>query len=121
MADTAALGFPFSVQRAGRIGVSRGGDRVRDKVLQVLFTAPGERVNLPDFGCGLFDLVFEPQDSILVSVVEFSVGQALSRWLGDEIVVDSVDVQAEQETVTVEVVWVDRVSLSTNAVRVRFR
>jgi phage baseplate assembly protein W len=119
--DTLALGFPFTVERAGRIDFSRGDDRIRDKVLQVLLTAPGERVNLPDFGCSLLDLVFEPQDSILASVVEFSVAQALSRWLGDEIVVERVDVEAVEETVTVEVAWVSRAERTSNAIRVRFR
>ena len=52
---------------AGRISASGGDEAIRGKIIQVLFTAPGERVNLPEFGCGLFNLVFEPNDAILAA------------------------------------------------------
>jgi phage baseplate assembly protein W len=121
MSDAVALRFPFTVESTGRIEGRRGDDRTRAKILQVLLTTPGERVNLPDFGCGLLDLVFEPHDAILAAAVEFTVGQALTRWLGDEIVVEGVDVQAQEETVAVEVAWVSRADRSTHAIRVQFR
>ena len=117
----ATFGFPFAVNRAGRITASGGDDAIRGKMIQVLFTAPGERVNVPDFGCGLFNLVFEPNDAILAATMEFTVGQALSRWLGDEIVVDGVNVEAEEETVTIHVAYTKRQDLSQQAVRIHFR
>ena len=80
-----AFGFPFAVAPSGRVAVTGGDETIRGKIIQVLFTAPGERVNRPDFGCGLFNLVFEPNNEILAAAVEFTVGQALTRWLGDEI------------------------------------
>ena len=106
---------------AGRITASGGDDAIRGKIIQVLFTAPGERVNVPDFGCGLFNLVFEPNDAILAAAMEFTVGQALSRWLGDEIVLDGVDVEAEEETVTIQVAYTKRQDLSQQAVQIHFR
>jgi uncharacterized protein len=109
------LGFPFSVNNAGR------DEAIRGKIIQVLFTAPGERVNLPDFGCGLFNLVFEPGDTILAAAMEFTVGQALARWLGDEILVDDVDVVNSKETITIEVAYTKRADLSRQAVRVHFK
>ena len=84
------FGFPFGVNAAGSITASGGDEAIRGKIIQVLFTAPGERVNLPEFGCGLFNLVFEPNDTILAAAMEFTVGQALTRWLSDEILVDGV-------------------------------
>ena len=117
----ATFGFPFAVNSAGRISASGGDDAIRGKVIQVLFTAPGERVHVPDFGCGLFNLVFEPNDAILAATMEFTVGQALSRWLGDEIVVDGVNVEAEEETVTIQVAYTKRQDLSQQAVRIHFR
>jgi len=117
----ATFGFPFAVNSAGRITASGGDDAIRGKVIQVLFTAPGERVHVPDFGCGLFNLVFEPNDAILAATMEFTVGQALSRWLGDEIVVDSVNVEAMEETVTVQITYTKRQDLSQQAVRIHFR
>jgi uncharacterized protein len=115
------FGFPFAVNATGRIAASGGDDAIRGKIIQVLFTAPGERVNLPEFGCGLFNLVFEPNDAILAATAEFTVGQALSRWLGDDILVDGIEVEALEETVTIQVAYTKRQDLSQQAVRIHFR
>jgi phage baseplate assembly protein W len=117
----ASFVFPFAVNSAGRISASGGDDAIRGKMVQVLFTAPGERVNLPEFGCGLFNLVFEPNDAVLAATMEFTVGQALSRWLGDDIVVDGVEVEAVEETVSVQVAYTKRQDLSQQTVRIHFR
>jgi phage baseplate assembly protein W len=114
--------FPFGVDVHGTIGPDDDDAvRLRGKVIQVLFTAPGERVNQPEFGCGLFNLVFDPNNTILAAAMEFSVGQALTRWLGDEIAVVGVDVGAAEESVTVEVSYVRRRDLAPQALRVHFR
>lgn len=117
----ATFAFPFAVNSAGRITASGGDDAIRGKVIQVLFIAPGERVHVPDFGCGLFNLVFEPNDAILAATMEFTVGQALSRWLADDIVVDGVNVEEGEETVTIHVAYTKRQDLSQQAVRIHFR
>jgi phage baseplate assembly protein W len=121
VSETIMLGFPFSAAPSGGINVTRRDESLRGKILQVLFTAPGERVNQPDFGCGLFNLVFEPDDPILAAAMEFTVGQALTRWLGDEIVVDGVDVESAGELVTIEIAWVRKADRSRQAVRVQFK
>ena len=113
--------FPFAVNSAGRITASGGDDAIRGKMIQVLFTAPGERVHLPDFGCGLFNLVFEPNDAVLAATMEFTVGQALNRWLGDDIVVDGIEVEALEETVSIQIAYTNRQDLSRQAVRIHFR
>lgn len=117
----ASFPFPFAVNPTGRITAIGGDEALRGKIIQVLFTAAGERVNKPDFGCGLFNLIFEPNDSILAAAIEFTVGQALTRWLGDEIVVDGVDVTALEETATIEVAYTKRTDLAQQAVRIQFR
>jgi phage baseplate assembly protein W len=117
----ATFAFPFAVNAAGRIAVSDRDETIRAKIMQVLFTAPGERVHLPEFGCGLFNLVFEPNDAILAATMEFTIGQALSRWLGDEIAIDAVDVEAVDETVTVQVAYTNKQDLSQRGVRIHFR
>ncbi len=121
MSDSIMLGFPLTFVPAGRTRVSAGGERIRERIIQVLFTSPGERVNRPDFGCGLFKLVFDPNDEIVAAATEFTIGQALTRWLGDEIIVDGVHVEAADELATVEVAWVDRSDLSRHAARIEFR
>jgi hypothetical protein len=53
--------------------------------------------------------------------MEFTVGAALTRWLGDQLLVDGVNVTARDEMVTVEVAYINRKDLSRSAVRIRFR
>jgi phage baseplate assembly protein W len=113
--------FPFSVGEAGRITGTGGDDAIRGKIIQMLFTAPGERVNLPEFGCGLFNLVFEPNNPVLGAAMEFTVGQALTRWLGDEILVDGVDVETSESTINVEISYTKKQDLATQAVRIQFK
>lgn len=116
------FGFPFGVSQEGAI-VPDPDESVdlRGKIIQVLFTAPGERVNHPDFGCGLFNLVFDPGNTILGAAIEFTVGAALTRWLGDLLIVNGVDVEVVEEAISVEVAYVSRKDLSRQAVRIRFR
>ena len=121
MQEITSFGFPFAINGMGHVKATGGDEAVRGKIIQVLFTAPGERVNLPEFGCGLFNLVFEPNNQILAAAMEFTVGQALTRWLRDDIVVDGVDVIPSEETVTIEVVYTKREDLSRNAVRIQFK
>jgi phage baseplate assembly protein W len=113
----ASLGFPFALDPAGHVRRSTGAERTRERILQLLFTSPGERVHQPEFGCGLLTMVFEPADPVVAAAVEFTVGQALVRWLGREILVDGVDVTAEGDTLTVEVAWRQRDDRSPHAVR----
>jgi hypothetical protein len=121
MALLTNFGFPFQVNESGRITSRSGDEAIRSKIIQVLFTTPGERVNLPEFGCGLFNLVFEPNDFVLADAMEFTVGQALTRWLRDEIIVDAVSVEAEQEMAIIEIVYTKRADLSRQMVRFQFR
>jgi len=116
------FGFPFAVSPDGAIVPDPDdGVDLRGKIIQVLFTSPGERVNVPEFGCGLFNLVFDPSNTVLSAATEFTIGAALTRWLGDQLVVNAVNVTAGDEVVTVEVAFVDRKDLSRQAVNIRFR
>jgi phage baseplate assembly protein W len=118
---TGNFGFPFGVSASGGIGPDPDPDaELRAKIVQVLFTAPGERVNLPEFGCGLFNLVFDPANPVLLAAVEFTVGQALTRWLGGDLVVAGVDVQPQGEVITIEVAYLRRADLARQSVRFHF-
>lgn len=121
MAEITTFEFPFNVNRAGWITSGEDDDAVRGMIIQVLFTAPGERVNMPEFGCGLFDLVFEPNNSILAAAMQFRVGQALERWMGDNIKVDGVNVRSVNETITIEIAYTKKIDLSKKAVRIHFK
>lgn len=121
MIENTSFGFPFLVNETGRIHATGGDEAIRGKIIQVLFTAPGERVHQPTFGCGLFNLVFEPNNTLLASAMEFTVGQALNRWLSDDIIVDATDVKSEEETITIEIAYTKKEDLSKKLVRIHFK
>ena len=72
-------------------------------VEQVLFTSPGERVNRPQFGCGLLQLVFQPNSEPLELAVQATVQASLQQWLGELIAVESVQVATEDAVLRVTV------------------
>ncbi len=121
MAQTNKLPFPFAVDPGGRARAVSDAEAIRGKIVQVLFTTPGERVNQPEFGCGLFNLVFEPNDSVLAAAIEFAVAEALGRWLDDDLLVDTVTVEPEEEQALVQIVYTRKRDLVRQALRIRFR
>ncbi|MFC2077588.1 GPW/gp25 family protein [Candidatus Bipolaricaulota bacterium] len=100
--------YPFRMDASGRTARTDEDDHVRDMIRQVLFTNPGERVNRPDFGCGLLHLVFLPNSDALAATTQHLVHGALQQWLGDVIRVEDVRVIAEEERLAVEVVYIRR-------------
>ncbi len=100
--------YPFAIDGRGRVGTTNEDDHIRDMIHQVLFTNPGERVNRPDFGCGLLQLVFMPNSDALATATQFTVQGALQRWLNDVIQVEQVEVRNDEERLEVTVVYVKR-------------
>jgi phage baseplate assembly protein W len=100
--------YPFSFDNRGRTADTTADDHVRDMIEQVLFTSPGERVNRPTFGCGLNQLVFSPNSPELAAATQFLVQGALQQWLGDLIVVDSVQVDSADATLSVTISYAVR-------------
>ena len=99
--------FPYHLDNRGRTAETDDG-HIRDLIEQVLFTAPGERVNRPTFGCGLMQLVFAPNSDALAATSQFLVQGALQQWLGDLIVVESVQVEADDSTLRVSIQYLVR-------------
>jgi uncharacterized protein len=97
--------FPYTIDNRGRTASTADAEHVRDLVEQVLFTAPGERVNRPSFGSGLLQLVFAPLSDELASATQFLVQGALQQWLGDLIQVEAVEVGGDDSTLAVRVVY----------------
>jgi phage baseplate assembly protein W len=75
---------------------------------QVLFTNPGERVNRPDFGCGLKALLFMPASDALAAATETLVKASLQKWLEREVQIEKVEVRAVDSQLRVTVVYVRR-------------
>ena len=100
--------FPFHFDGRGRTAETGTDEHIRDLIKQVLFTAPGERVNRPTFGSGLMRLVFAPNSDELAAATQFLVQGALQQWLGDLIQVDEVQVESEDATLRVTVQYMVR-------------
>lgn len=97
------LDFPYHFSGLGRTATTDGPDHVRDLILQVLMTAPGERVMRPDFGAGLLALVFEPNGSLLAATTQMLVQSALQAHLSHLIAVQAVEVSDDDAVLRVEV------------------
>ncbi len=106
--------FPFRIDPASGQAARTGYDtHVEQMIRQVLLTAPGERADLPEFGCGLKKLIFAPHSDALDATTQIAVQQALNRWLADQISVTKVQVgpaepgQEEQLQVEIDYVLVE--------------
>jgi phage baseplate assembly protein W len=102
------INYPFKIDGRGRVADTDYDEHIRQMIEQLLFAAPGERVNRPTFGTGLLQLVFEPNSEELASATQFLVQGALQQWLGDLIQVEAVDVESEDSTLYVTVQYVVR-------------
>jgi phage baseplate assembly protein W len=102
------LDYPLRFQSRGRTAETNDEGHLRDLIEQLLFTAPGERVNRPDFGSGLLQLVFAPTSDEVIATTQFLVQGALQQWLGNLVDVESVAVEREGGELRVQVRYVVR-------------
>ncbi|MEW6417498.1 MAG: GPW/gp25 family protein [Nitrospirota bacterium] len=98
------LSFPFRIGKDGRTAhVDSLEDHVRDELIQLILTNPGERAFLPEFGGGVRRLVFESADGTTAGMTKAMLTQAISRWLGHRITLEELTVNVEQERIDVEI------------------
>jgi uncharacterized protein len=103
--------FPFQIDAASQQTAQAGYPaHVDQMVRQLLLTSPGERVNLPQFGCGLRSLVFAPDSDALAATVKLRVIQGLNQWLAGvvsvvDVTVGGTDGTAEPGTLEVTVTY----------------
>ena len=103
-----SIRFPVAIDRGlGKVSdEDRYAAHVDQLIRQVLLTNPGERINLPEFGCGLRRMVFAPNNPAAASLLKVTVLQALDRWLSTVIKVEDAEVGAVEETLTVRLRYV---------------
>ena len=99
------VSFPYQFDGRGRTQEATLNDYINQIVEQVLFTTPGERVNLPDFGSGLLQLAFAPNSLEMAAATQFSVQAALQKWLGSYVKVQSVVASAQEAVLSVTVTY----------------
>jgi hypothetical protein len=97
------LSFPFRVGSDGRMAaVNTLEEHVRDEIVQLILTNPGERPFLVEFGGGVRRLVFEAADDATAAMAKAGITQAINRWLGHRVTLEYVDVKIENSSI-----WVD--------------
>jgi uncharacterized protein len=99
------INFPYQFDGRGRTQEAVLQDYVYQLIEQVLFTSPGERVNLPDFGSGLLQLPFTPNSLEMAAATQFAVQAALQKWLSNYLRVQSVVASSQDAVLTVTVTY----------------
>jgi phage baseplate assembly protein W len=98
IADPAFIGrglmFPMGVDHTGSIALTSGPDDLDRSIRVVLATAPGERVMRPEFGCRIWELLFEPVNANTIGLMAQAVREAIAQW---EPRVDLDDVQVKPD------------------------
>ena len=102
------IDFPFHFDSRGRTALTDDDDHIRDMIEQFLFTNAGERVNRPDFGSGLLQIIFAPNSPELATALQHTIQAGLQRWLGDLIEVRGLTVESEDSTVHINIQYLVR-------------
>ena len=102
------IDYPYHFDGLGKTALTGDEDHIRDMIEQFLFTSPGERVNRPDFGSGLLQMVFAPNSQELAAALQFTIQAGLQRWLGDLIEVQSVKAESQDALLRVLVAYLVR-------------
>lgn len=97
------IAFPFLINRQGLIASTDYDRHIYEMIEQLIFTAQGERVNRPHFGCGLDRLVFGAVGNEVITATQSLVQSELQQWLGDLIRVEMVTVEMEESTLKVTI------------------
>lgn len=85
--------YPFVIDPvSGQAGQALYAAHVDQMIRQILLTTPGERADLPEFGCGLRQLLFAPNSDALQATTQLIIQRSLALWLSDQIQVQTVTV-----------------------------
>ena len=104
----AAVSVPLRIDAHGATAAAPWDDYLRGLVTQVLMTAPGERVNRPDFGAGAGQLLFSPIGPEVAATAQLLIHGALQQWVADVVDVLDVAVVADDATLVVDVTYAAR-------------
>jgi uncharacterized protein len=102
------IDYPFHFSALGRTAEAADDKHIRDMIEELLFTNPGERVNRPDFGSGLMQLIFAPNSTELAAALQFTLQAALQRWMGDLIQLQELLVTSQDSTVQINIQYLVR-------------
>jgi phage baseplate assembly protein W len=99
------LDFPYHLDGRERTSETSEEDHIRDLIEQILFTSPGERVNRPDFGAGIYQLLFAPVSVEQVATTEFMIRGALQQHLGQRIAVQEITAETVDASIHITIAY----------------
>ena len=99
------LDFPYHFDGRERTAETTEEDHIRDLMEQILFTSPGERVNRPEFGAGIMQLVFGSASPEAAATAEFMIRGALQQYLGQRITVQEITAEAVDSTLSITIAY----------------
>lgn len=99
------LEFPYTFDGRDRTAETSEEEHIRDLIEQIIFTSPGERVNRPEFGAGVLQLVFGAARPEAAATAEFMIRGALQQYLGQRIAVEEVTAQAVEASIDITIVY----------------
>ena len=88
--------YPFVIDPvSGQAGQTPYATHVDQMIRQILLTTPGERADLPEFGCGLRQLLFAPISDALEATTKLIIQRSLALWLSDQIKAQTISVGSD--------------------------
>jgi phage baseplate assembly protein W len=102
------IDFPYHFSGDGRTAETGDDDHIRDMIEELLFTNHGERVNRPDFGSGLLQMVFAPNSPEVATALQFSLQADLQKWLGDLIELQALEVTSVDSSLLITIQYLVR-------------
>jgi phage baseplate assembly protein W len=108
--------FPVRVNARGGLDWSEGAQSIEEAIWIILDTPRRSRIMEPEFGCGLHDFVFAPNNANTRAIIASAVRGALIRW---EPRIDVLAVKAEPhiDALNTLLIEVDYRIRANNAVR----
>jgi len=100
---TIEVAFPYGLDTRGRTATASYDDHVEQMLELLLFTRPGERVNLPTFGCGLLDQVFAPNSPEIAAALNVTIAASISLWLQGVLSLTALNVTAQDNELLINI------------------
>lgn len=114
------LAFPFRIGSDGRtVQAATLEEHIRDELVQLLLTSPGERAFLPQLGGGARQLVFGSANDVTADMARVTITSAISTWLGHRVSIEDLSVSVENETLEINVMY--RITETGDARTIAFR
>lgn len=112
------ISFPYRIGSDRLTETAERDDHIRQMLEQLLFTNAGERVNRPDFGSGLLQLVFAPNSPEMASALQFTTQAAIQRYMSDVIEVQALEIKVDDSAMRISLTYAVKVTGETKTTQI---